>query len=224
LRSSRAGDFEGYIEKNIKYPAGLVKTVNGESVISFSVDTIGNVVNVRLLKNLSPEVDNEIISVFNESPKWTPAKLKGNNVKVTIGMRLMITTDSIAKTIKAAEYKYPSKTIVHNENTIYTAVSGPPQYPGGNDSLHNYLNKNIVYPAEQLQKHIGGSVILSFVIEKDGSLTDIEAVRSPDEQLSEEAITVMQPVKYINGSQNGHPVRVAYSTLVKFDPDNPGNH
>src|ERR1700740_245116 len=124
------GDFEGYIEKNIKYPAGLVKTVNGESVISFSVDTIGNVVNVQLLKNLSPEVDNEIMSVFNESPKWTPAKLKGNNVKVTIGMRLMITTDSVAKTIKATEYKYPAKTLVYNENTIYTAVSGPPQFPG----------------------------------------------------------------------------------------------
>jgi len=218
------GDFEVYIEKNIKYPDGLVENINGESVIAFSVDTGGNVVNVQLLKNLSPAVDSSIIRVFNGSPKWIPAKLHGNNIKVNIGMRLMVKTDSATKTIKATEYKYPAKTIVRNENTIYTAVSGPPQFPGGIDSLHHYLNKNIVYPAEQLKKHAGGSVILTFVIEKDGVLSDVKVLQSPDEQFSEEAIRVIQPVKYINGSQNGHPVRVAYSAEVKFDPDNPGSH
>jgi len=218
------GHFEEYIEKNIRYPDGLAQNVNGESVIAFSVDSDGNVVNVQLLKNLSPAVDGEVMRVFNASPKWIPAKLKGNNVKVNIGIRLMIETDNAAKSIKATEYKYPVKTFVYDENTIYTAVSVPPKFPGDIDSLHNYLEKNIVYPAKQLKEHIGGSVILSFVIEKDGSLTDIKAVRSPDEQFSEEAIRIMRPIKYINGSQNGRPVRVMYFMEIKFDPHDPSSH
>jgi TonB family protein len=218
------GDFEAYVEKNIQYPAGQVQNINGQSVIAFSIDRDGNVINVQLLKNLSPAVDREIIRVFNASPKWTSAKLGGDNVKVNIGMRLMITTDSAAKTIKVSEYKYPVKHFVANENSIYTSVSEPPQFPGDVDSLHHYLNKNIIYPAEQLKNKTGGQVILSFVIEKDGSLSDIKAARSPDEKLSEEAIRVMRPFKFINGTQNGYPVRVAYYMAVKFDPDNPGSH
>jgi len=216
------GDFEEYVEKNIRYPVDQIQNINGEIVIAFSVDSEGNVVNVRLLKNLSPAVDREMIRVFNSSPKWIPAKLRGNNVKVNIGMRLMIITDSVAKTIKATKTK-PSS-VVQTENAIYTAVSGPPQFPGGLDSLHQYLSKNIVYPAELLKEHVSGMVYLSFVIEKDGSLTDIKAVRSPSDGLTKEAIRVMQSAKYINGTQNGHPVRVAYIMGINFDPNNPNKH
>jgi TonB family protein len=218
------GDFADYIEKNIQYPVGLVQNINGQSVVAFSIDSKGNLINVQILKNLLPEVDSEITRVFNASPKWIPARLKGDKVKVNIGMRLSIITDSAARTIKATKYKYPSKNTVYNENTIYTTVSGPPRFPGGVDSLHRYLSKNIVYPAGQLQRKIGGKVILSFVVEKDGSLGDIKALRSPNEKLSEEAIRGMRPFKFINGTQDGHPVRVAYYIEVEFNPDNPGKH
>lgn len=218
------GNFEEYIEKNIQYPTGQVQTVNGESVIAFSINQKGNAVNVQLLKNLSPAIDHEIVRVFNESPRWIPAKLKGENVKVNIGMELMITTDSAAKTIKVTKYKRPVKAAIHDENIIYTSVSNPPVFPGGMDSLHNYFKKTIVYPPNQLKKHIGGDVIISFIVEKDGKLTDIKVIRSPDARLSEEAVRAIQPIKYINGMQNGVPVRVSYLTEVKFDPDNPEIH
>jgi outer membrane biosynthesis protein TonB len=99
------GDFEEYVERNIGYPSYQIQNINGEIVIAFSVNPDRNVVNVRLLKNLSPVVDNEVIRVFNTSPKWIPAKLNGKNVSVNIGMRLIITTGSITKTIRATKSK-----------------------------------------------------------------------------------------------------------------------
>jgi TonB family protein len=218
------GKFEEYIEKNIQYPEGQVQTVNGESVIAFTINEKGKLVNAWLLKNLSPAMDREIIKAFNASPRWTPAILKGENVKVNIGMELMITTDSVAKTIKVTKYKPPVQKFIHDENTIYTSVSNPPVFPGGIDSLHNYLSKSVVYPAELLKRHIGGKVIISFIVEKDGRLTDVKVTRSPNAGLSTEAIRVTQPMKFINGVLNGIPVRVEYLIEVKFDPGNPEIH
>jgi periplasmic protein TonB len=111
-----------------------------------------------------------------------------------------------------------------DENTIYTSVSNPLAFPGGLDCLQKYLSKNVIYPSEQIKKHIGGNVIISFVIKKDATLTDIKLVRSPDASLGEEAIRVIQSTKFINGSQNGKPVRVSYYIRVKFDPEKPKNH
>ena len=104
------------------------------------------------------------------------------------------------------------------DNRIFISVSGPAQFPGGEDSLKRYLAKNIIYPEDLLKKHKGGSVYISFIIEKDGSLSGIKAIRSPDEKFSIEAIRVISPVKYINGTQNGYPIREEYTIGIKFAP------
>ena len=226
------GNFINYLKKNIRYPKDITQNVNGEAAIAFSIDLYGNLINVKLLNSLSPTIDKEILQAFNASPKWIPAKLNGSNTQENFGMRLIITIDSVAKTVKIIENPVKRLAVnglavnglVVNGNSIYLTVSGAPQIPGGPDSLHRYLNKNIIYPVEQQRKKIGGSVLLNFVIEENGSLTDVKAVRSPDAILSEEAVRVMRPFKFINGTQSGHPVRVAYAIEVKFDPDNPGKH
>jgi outer membrane biosynthesis protein TonB len=216
------GDFEEYIEKNVQYPADQIQNADGEIAVAFSVDKEGNVIDVRLLKNLTPAIDAEILRVFKSSPKWIPARFRGNNVKVNIGSVLTVTADYPTKTIKVSK-KMP-KPFVPDGNTIYTAVNGPPKFPGGEDSLRHYLSKSIIYPQQLLKTHTGGKVYLQFVIEKDGSISEIKAVRDPNELLTQETIRIMQTVKYIAGSQNGHPVRVSYAVGVNFDPAHPDKH
>jgi protein TonB len=75
-----------------------------------------------------------------------------------------------------------------------------------------------------LKERIGGKVYLGFVIETNGRLTDIKAICSPDDRLSQEAIRVVQQVKYRDGTQNGNPVRVSYIMGINFDIDNPDKH
>lgn len=216
------GDADEYIAQNVKYPASQTGNIDGEIVVAYSIDTNGSVVDARLLKNLSPAVDVEILRVFNSMPKWKPAYYKDKPVKVNIGTRLMVHTDYLTRTIKVT--KPEPKKFMPDENTVFTAVNGPPTFPGGADSLHKYLAKAISYPSESLRNHRGGKVYLQFIIEKDGTLSEMKAVRNPEDLLTQEAMRVMRSVKYVAGTQNNHPVRVSYIMGIDFDPNNPDKH
>ncbi|MBV8391131.1 MAG: TonB family protein [Mucilaginibacter sp.] len=216
------GDADEYVAKNVKYPESQTENIDGEIVVAYSIDTDGSVVDARLLKNLSPAIDAEILRVFNTMPKWKPAYYHDKPVKVNIGARLMVHADYSTRTINVAEPAL--KVITVSKNAIFTAVNGPPTFPGGADSLHRYLAKAISYPSELLKKHKGGKVYLQFIIEKDGTLTEMKAVRSPDDLLTQEAMRVMKPVRYIGGTQNDQPVRVQNIMGVDFDPNNPDKH
>jgi len=98
-------------------------------------------------------------------------------------------------------------------NQIFQAVEQEPSFPGFNA----YLSKNIHYPAVDKENNVQGKVFLTFVVEKDGSLTDIKVVRSPDESLSDEAIRVLKgSPRWKPGIQNGKPVRVQYTVPISF--------
>jgi protein TonB len=105
------------------------------------------------------------------------------------------------------------------EDTIYSPYSleVQPEFPGGEAALYEYLGMNIKYPKIALEAGIQGTVYIGFVIEKDGSLTDIGIVRSPDQSLSNETSRVVSGMPdWIPGRQGGLPVRVSFRLPVKF--------
>jgi TonB family protein len=92
-----------------------------------------------------------------------------------------------------------------------------PEFQGGIEAFGKYLVKNVHYPAEARQKNIQGTVILSFVVEKSGDLTDIKVARSVTPILDEEAIRVLKnSPKWVPGTQFGLPVRVQYSVPISY--------
>ncbi len=99
----------------------------------------------------------------------------------------------------------------------FTAVEITPDYPGGEAALGKFLLKNIRYPVYAKENHITGKVYLQFIIEKDGSLTDITVTRSPDDSLSQEALRVMNlSPKWKAGIAGGKPVRVKFTMPINF--------
>jgi protein TonB len=108
-----------------------------------------------------------------------------------------------------------------DNSKIFTVVEIMPGYPGGADSLYSYLSKHIVYPQIALDAHIGGTVTLSFVVEKDGSLSGVRVISSSNGRLSGEAVRVVSAFKLVPGRQNGQPVRVMSDISLRFDPANP---
>ena len=102
-------------------------------------------------------------------------------------------------------------------NTIFTVVEQEPEFPGGTKALMEFISKNLRYPAFAAENGIQGRVTLSFVVEKDGSVTDIQEMRSPSEDLTKEAKRVVQSMpKWKPGKQRGKPVRVKYMLPVTF--------
>jgi len=111
------------------------------------------------------------------------------------------------------------KDITDNESSpIFVAVERVPVFPGGIEAFYQYLARNIRYPAAMRDAGVQGKVIVAFVVEKDGSLTDVRVTRGVAADIDLEALRVIQESpKWTPGIQNGRPVRVAYSVPIAFN-------
>ncbi|GJG43470.1 hypothetical protein PRLR5052_25080 [Prevotella lacticifex] len=102
-------------------------------------------------------------------------------------------------------------------DSIYEDVEQMPSFPGGQWALMQYLANNIKYPVVAQENGIEGHVVVSFVVERDGSITDVQVVRSVDPSLDREALRVVRSMpKWIPGKQKGQAVRVKYNMPVSF--------
>ena len=109
------------------------------------------------------------------------------------------------------------KAVTEDVNKVYDVVEVMPSFPGGNDKFLKYLGDNIKYPAVDRENNLQGRVVLQFVVERDGSLTDVKAVRGPSQAMQDEAVRVLKrSPKWKAGIQNGRPVRAQYTVPINF--------
>lgn len=100
---------------------------------------------------------------------------------------------------------------------IFTVVEEQPGYPGGEEARIGFLQQNIKYPEEAKELGIQGRVFVTFVVEVDGSITDVRVLRGIGGGCDEEAIRVVKAMpKWVPGKQRGVPVRVQFNLPIKF--------
>lgn len=103
------------------------------------------------------------------------------------------------------------------ENKIFDVVEQMPAFPGGDAALMKYLRDNIHYPAVAAENGVQGRVVVGFVVERDGSITDVNIMKGQDPSLDKEAMRVVKSMpKWIPGKQNGSSVRVKFQVPVTF--------
>ena len=104
------------------------------------------------------------------------------------------------------------------EEVVFVVVESMPEFPGGQQALFKYLSENVKYPVIAQENGIQGRVICQFVVNKDGSIVDVEVVRSGgDPSLDKEAVRVIKSMpKWKPGKQRGKAVRVKYTVPVNF--------
>ena len=106
---------------------------------------------------------------------------------------------------------------ISKSKKIYDVVDEMPVFPGGNGALLEYLATHVKYPVVAQENGVQGRVIVSFVVECDGSITDVRVERSIDPSLDREAIRVVSSMpRWSPGKLNGYIVRVKYSVPVAF--------
>lgn len=104
-----------------------------------------------------------------------------------------------------------------NSTRVYDVVEQMPSFPGGISGLMTYLNQNTRYPAVAQENGVQGRVVVSFVVGKDGHISDVTVLRSVDPSLDKEAIRVVRNMpRWTPGKQGGEPVRVRYNVPVSF--------
>ena len=124
--------------------------------------------------------------------------------------------DKEAEGVIAAPVEAPVEE--EEEEVIFKVVETMPEFPGGSKALFKYLSENVKYPVIAQENGIQGRVICQFTINKDGSIVDVEVVRSGgDPSLDKEAVRVIKSMpKWNPGKQRGKPVRVKYTVPVNF--------
>ena len=149
-------------------------------------------------------VEEEIVEITRQDQK-PPEPPKRVEVKVIADLLQVVTNDTkITTEVDFAEF---------DENTeVIQQVEG-----GDLNTFRNWVQQNVKFPQIALENGIQGRVVLSFVIEKDGRLTNIQVLQTPDRSLSEEAIRVLnKSPKWSPGKQRNQVVRVKYTLPVDF--------
>ena len=105
------------------------------------------------------------------------------------------------------------------ESEVFVVVENMPSFPGGN--VQKWISKNVKYPVLAMENGIQGKVFVQFVIERDGSITDVKVVRGVDSSLDKEAIRVVKAMpKWTPGKQRGKAVRVSFTLPINFQLSN----
>ena len=207
-----------YVAENIKYPqAAKDKNISGRVFVSFVIEKDGSVSNVKVVRGIGGGCDEEAARVIKEMPKWKPGMQKGKPVRVNYMMPIFFKLDDgqPAKSVKKEKASNPDMT--PDKNGVYQIVEEMPQYPGGENALMDYVSKNVVYPKEAQEKGISGRVFVSFIVEKDGSVSNVKVMRGIGGGCDEEAVRVISGLpKWKPGKQEGKPVRVSYQMPINF--------
>ena len=190
-----------YLKHNLHYPpAEKEKGIQGKVVVGFVIEKDGAVSSVEVKRGIGEECDAEAVRVVKEMPNWEPGKQSG--IVVRMGMALPISFKIVEPPI---------------DTTIYTTVEKMPTFPGGEFKLYEFLAMNIRYPQRAREDGYSGTVYVRFVVEPDGTITNIEVAKGVGGGCSEEAVRVVKMMpNWIPGEAFGKKVRVTYTLPINF--------
>ncbi len=140
-----------------------------------------------------------------------------------LGLMVVIDSEDIRggespKIEKPREEELVEEESLEGEETLYVFVEEEASFPGGEEALFDYITKNLQYPLEGREGMVTGTVVVKFVVEKDGTLTNVQLLRDIGMGCGKEAVRMVKGMpKWIPGKNNGKAVRSIYTLPVNFD-------
>ncbi len=194
----------------------LIITSNAESIINSAKSVFEETKTTQQVK-VVPQKTNV------KSEKATPETPKKENVNVLVQSENKMDEITVVGYAPAQETQKeelmppPPPPVPSEDDVVFMVVEKMPQYPGGDNALFKFLANNIKYPVKAQEKGIQGRVICQFVVNKDGSIDDVEVLRSVDPLLDAEAIRIIKAMPvWTPGTQKGEAVRVKYVLPINF--------
>ena len=202
-----------FLEKNVKYPAeAKEKKQEGRVVLQMVIEKDGSITNIKVVRSVSPLLDQEALRVIGLMPKWIPAKQKGQAVRSRFTLPIAFNLDG-----KSDGNKNRQVEMKPDENGVYNIVEEPGSFPGGMAECLKFLSENVKYPEDCKKEGIQGRVIAQFIIDKDGSIKDIKIVRGVHPSLDKESIRLIESMpKWIPSKVKGEPVKCQFTLPVAF--------
>lgn len=184
-----------FIAENIRYPE-TGSGVQGRVFVRFDVDTLGNVCDPKILRGLGPEFDQEALRVVKLFPKIRPGRFNGKIVKMSM---------TVPVTFKTGEDQDSTKS--HDDC--------PPEFPGGEKALHEFIISRLYYPVEFAAIDVEGKVIVEVDIDSLGKVSNPRIKKSLIPELDKITIDVINMLPaFIPAKKNGRRVSAKYTIPV----------
>jgi len=198
-----------YLMNNIKYPEdAMKKNIEGRVIASFVVDRDGNITEPRVVKSVYPSLDQEALRIVQAMPRWKPGKQSGKTVRVKYTLPIIF---------KLTGDKKGGESTQTETFKTFDVVEQMPEYPGGIEAMMQYLSQSVTYPKDAEKAQAEGRVIVTFVVDSDGSVVEPKVVKGVYPSLDQEALRVVQAMpKWTPGKQSGKAVRVKYTLPITF--------
>jgi TonB family protein len=210
--------FGKFLASNIKYPAtAREQKIQGRVIITFVVEKDGSLSNERVVRGITDDLNNEALRVIKLSPHWQPGMQNNRKVRVQYSVPINFALAPDADTTKAVTPTFSIASAQSGSDPVFTSVEQVPEFKGGLEAFGKFLATNMKYPKAARDNNVQGRVIITFVVEKDGSLSNMKVVRGIGSGCDEEAVRVLSiSPAWKPGIQNGKPVKVQYSVPISF--------
>jgi protein TonB len=165
-------------------------------------------------------------NIIKNTKKFIPAKLKGKAVRSYYRFDIHICYNGYVHISHYPEIKYDPSLIIDyieicdNSMELYDYSDPMPSFPGGQTAFYEYLKSNLKYPNQAKENGVEGRVLINFIVESDGSISDVLLQKSIGYGCDEEAIRLIeQSPPWIPGKINDKPVRVQFILPISFKID-----
>ena len=217
--------YADFLAAHQKYPAeALQKGTQGTVRVSFVVGRSGSVEDVKADPPLSPLLDAEAVRLIKSAPRWTPARHQGQVVR----QRVVIPVSFVAsgtELVNLGPRSAPAAPANAADIAASQAASGPavvaPDVPtrpvGGTQAFFDWVAKNQQYPALARKRKIQGKVMVEFMVQPDGSLSDARVLKKMGSGLDEEALRLIKSApKWQPATYKGRPLKQKMVLPVLF--------
>lgn len=206
-----------YFGSNINYPeAARLADIQGVVVLGFTVEKDGRITDLEILRDIGGGCGEEAMRIAKKMPTWSPGMQDGKTVRVAFKLPVRFKLDGI-NVHRNHDKSTPVVQPQTNQNPPIAVAEKMPEFPDGEEALLQFFGSNIIYPEVARKEKLEGMIILEFIIEKDGSLSDLKIVRDIGGGCGNEALRIAKQMpKWSPGMVNNKPVRTNYKLPVRF--------
>ena len=214
--------------KDVRLPAEVREgRVGGTVYVSFVVRPDGRLTDTFVTRGLSAATNAEALRLVQAMPRWRPGRRNEEAVatRYALGVQFLHATEEKTATVtvrQPTDLSGPEgegNRVVEEvvEQKVYQYVEQMPVFPGGTQTMLNYIQGNLKYPPQARQQQVEGKVFLSFTVGTNGNVGDVKVQKGIGAGCDEEAVRVVKSMPaWTPGKQNGRTVAVSYTVPVTF--------
>jgi len=212
-------EFKRVFEQELVYPESALKEkIAGKVTISFIIMKDSSITNIKISGSGIPAIDAEAMRIF-KLYKWVPAIKNAQYIAANWSETFNFDPGKYSKICRERGYKkisYLPDTKIDSSGIIYTDPDQLPMYQKGNYALQDFIKENLEYPKQAQVSNIQGTVVLCFIVEPSGLITNIGIEKAVGGGCDQEAIRVLQMIKWYPGKKNDKLVRAKMSFPFYF--------